>query len=181
MIISLPCIFSYQYTILVLQACCAWRNDENIILSQEKLGNITKPWQNHKAEQPFISMTKQRTELQRKHNQMTILLASSMNFKRPFYNSYLKLLTKYRWGRRIFTWAGAKTTPWIDTSSDGKEQAGRHRSIHSKVLVDQGLVLQLHPLRRSEWPPHPWQHPLHLASPWAQAQPFIHKNIMSNK
>lgn len=60
----------------------------------------------------------------------------------------------------------------MEASPDGEEQAGRDRNICSNVLVDQCLVLQLHPLCWGERPPDPCQDPLH-ASSWAQAQPFI--------
>lgn len=40
----------------------------------------------------------------------------------------------------------------IESFSDRDEEMRRYGHICSDVLVDQGLVFQLHPLRRSEWP-----------------------------
>lgn len=49
----------------------------------------------------------------------------------------------------------ARVTRWIECFPDGDEQIGRYGHICIDVLVDQGLVLQLHPLRWSKWPSSP--------------------------
>lgn len=117
------------------------------------------------------------------------MTASSMYFKwfctssifSPLAKAEEVVCEKQRHRRRgLITRAGANGAPWIEASSDGEQQAGRHRGIRSKVLVDQRLVLQLHPLRRGERPPHPRQHPQHVGSPWAQAQPFITRTSVTS-
>jgi hypothetical protein len=52
-------------------------------------------------------------------------------------------------GRRVGRRCEAPAPP------DGDEEAVRYGAVRGQVLVDQGLVLQLDPLRRREGAPHP--------------------------
>ena len=77
--------------------------------------------------------------------------------------------------RRKLTGTGCKRGGWkgreasrIKGFSDGDEKIGRNGGIIDYMLVDQSLMFQLHPLRRSKWASDPSKYAMHA---WCRIQP----------